>query len=103
VRELDEGGATFTARIADRLTEIGVVGYGRRRHPDDEGLERLHRTAGEGFADALLAAKDAAVPLVRAGEPVLTREGAGCGAHVGWTTCPRHGNGQRKVTQVGVT
>jgi hypothetical protein len=63
LQEPDRGGDTFVRRIAARLTELSWTGQAFAMRLPEKDLNALHLAAGERFADILLEAKAAAIPL----------------------------------------
>lgn len=89
IQEPDQGGETFVRRVAIRLKELSWSGKAFVVRLPAKDLNALHLSAGDRFADELLKAKAAAVPLDEAvgsagalgidggnpAEPELRREG----------------------------
>lgn len=84
LQEPDRGGETFVRGIAARLQQLGWTGQAFVMRLPVKDLNELHLTAGPTFADEVVKAKAAAVPLAEAAkaerataeaESVLLREG----------------------------
>jgi hypothetical protein len=64
LREPDDGGSTFIARMSLRLAELGWTGEARVLSLPVKDLNELHISAGAAFAEQFARARDAAVPLM---------------------------------------